>query len=181
MRRSGGPVKAIRNCVLLVSGLVPLLAVGCVDAPITQNQLEEDGTLRLRGHEQSAFSAHRGQSVRQAIQVSAVLAAEDSGPLEDRNAFSADVKTIHLHVRADGLLEPRPVEFRWTHPDLTVSFDGELGPSDSMSLGASLDIDPELVGHWEVEVLTKPETPGEAPRVLFHREFEVDASPLATL
>jgi hypothetical protein len=171
-------VKAIRNCVLLAAGL---LVGACVDAPITPGQLEEDGTLRPRGHEQSAFSAHRAANVRQAIQVSAVLAEEDSGPLEDRNVFSSQVQTIHLHVRADGLLEPRPVEYRWTHPDLSVSFDGELGPSDSMSLGASLDIDPELVGHWEVEVLTKPEEPGEAPRVLFHREFEVDGSPLAAL
>ena len=175
---SPAPVTAIRNCVLLVGGL---LFGGCVDAPITPEQLEEDGQLRPRGHEQSAFSAKRTESVRQAVQVSAVLAAEASGPLEDRNAFSAEVQTIHLHVRADGLIEPRPVEYRWTHPDLSVSFDGELGPSDSMSLGASLDIDPELAGHWEVEVLTKPQTPGEAPRVLFHREFEIDASPLAAL
>jgi len=178
-------VAKIRNRVLVLGcAILPSLAVvtgGCVDAPITPAQLEDNGRLRPRGNEQAAFSAQRSPGIRRAVQVSAVLAAEDSGPLEDRNTFSADVETIHLHVRADGLLESRNVEYRWTHPDLTISFDGELGPEDAMSLGASLDIDPELVGHWEVEVLSKPEDPAQGSRVLFRREFEIDDTPLANL
>jgi hypothetical protein len=158
-----------------------VLVIGCVDAPITPDQLQSDGTLRPLGHAQAAFSATERQEVQQAVQVSAVLASQADGPLKDRNEFDADVGTIYLHVRADGLLQPRAVLYRWTHGDLTVLEPGALAPTDAMSLGTSFEIDPELHGHWEVEVLAesgaaaaaaKGEEP-EPPRVLFHREFEV--------
>lgn len=155
---------------------------GCADAPITPDQLQSDGTLRPLGHAQAEFSATpRPQQVQQAVQVSAVLAAQADGPLEDCNDFEADVGTIYLHVRADGLLQPRAVLYRWTHGDLVVLEPGSLAPTDALSLGTSFDIDPELHGHWEVEVLadagSDPEKEGadagSEPRVLFHREFEV--------
>jgi hypothetical protein len=145
----------------------------CVDAPITPDQLQADGTLRPMGHEQAAFSAAERQRVQQAVQVSAVLAAQADGPLEDGNEFDADVGTIHLHVRADGLVQARAVVYRWRHEELTVLEPGALSPTGSLSLGTSFDIDPELYGRWEVDVLTQPDTSGERPRVLFHREFEV--------
>jgi hypothetical protein len=172
-------VVTIQNCVL-ASGLAQLLLLGaCADAPITPDQLEADGRLRARGREQAAFSARRDPDLRPVTKVSAVLSSEPGGALEDRNAFDADVGTVHLHVRADGLLEHREVIYQWAHPDLTVTFEGELAPSDALSLGASLEIDPELVGRWQVEVLTPPASPGEAPRVLFHRDFEVQPVPAA--
>lgn len=151
------------------------MLVGCVDAPITADQLEADGRLRSGGakHEQAAFSADERGELQAVVQVSAVLAAQAEGALEDRNEFPAEVGTVHLHLRADGLLEPRPVVYRWTHDDLSVMVPGMLAPSDSLSLGTSFDIDPELAGHWEVEVLSRPEHPGDEPRVLFQREFEV--------
>jgi hypothetical protein len=145
----------------------------CADAPITPDQLQPDGTLRPLGHAQAEFSAADRQQVQRAVQVSAVLAAEADGPLEDRSEFPADVGTIYLHVRADGLLQSRAVLYRWTHGDLSVLEPGSLAPTDALSLGTRFDIDPELHGHWEVEVLTESETPHEPPRVLFHREFEV--------
>ena len=162
---------------LLFSVVVPLTLTlpGCVDAPITPDQLQADGTLRPVGREQAAFSAAElpGQRVKQAVQVSAVLASQAEGPLQDGNLFDADVGTIHLHVRADGLLQARAVVYRWRHEELTVLEPGELSPAGSLSLGTSFDIDPELHGRWEVDVLTQPDTSGEHPRVLFHREFEV--------
>ncbi len=151
-----------------------LVLSGCADAPITPDQLQSGGTLRPLGHAQAEFSATpRPQQVLQAVQVSAVLAAQADGPLEDCNEFEADVGTIYLHVRADGLLQPRRVLYRWTHGDLEVLEPGSLEPTDALSLGTSFHIDPEMHGHWEVEVLTEAEAPGEPPRVLFHREFEV--------
>jgi hypothetical protein len=152
--------------------LTGVLLSACADAPITPDQLQPDGTLRPLGHAQAEFSAADRQQLQRAVQVSAVLAAEADGPLEDRSEFPADVGTIYLHVRADGLLQPRAVLYRWTHGDLSVLEPGSLAPTDALSLGTRFDIDPELHGHWEVEVLTE-EGQSEPPRVLFHREFEV--------
>lgn len=154
---------------------------GCVDAPITADQLQPDGRLRVQGGEQAAFAAEPDPAKRtkRAIQVSAVLAAEADGPIEDRNAFSADVGAVHLHVRADGLLEPRPVVYRWTHGDFEMVIPGTLAPDGAMTLGASFEIDPEQAGTWQVDVLASPTAPDETPRVLFHREFEVERLPAA--
>lgn len=159
-----------------------VLASACVDAPITADQLQPDGRLReLGGHQQAAFAAETDEvkPVKQAVQVSAVLAAEADGPLEDRNAFSADVGAIHLHVRADGLLEPRPVVYRWAHEGFEMAIPGMLAPNGAMTLGASFEIDPEQTGTWQVDVLAGPTAAHEGPRVLFHREFEVERLPHA--
>lgn len=148
-------------------------AAACQDAPITADQLQPDGRLRAASLDQAAFSAEPTDRIRSAVQVSAVLAAEAEGALEDRSTFGADVGTVHLHLRADGLLEPRPVIYRWTHEDLAVLVPGTLAPTSALSLGTSFAIDPEETGRWEVEVLTKPRNPEEAPQVLFHRAFEI--------
>jgi hypothetical protein len=145
---------------------------GCVDAPITPDQLEPSGRLRSQAG-QSAFSAQDRAVVQQAVQVSAVLTADAKGPLEDTRAFATNVGTVHLHVRADGLLAPRPVVYRWTHDDISVMVAGMLAPSPSMSLGSSFEIGADQEGQWEVEVLVQPDAPGESPRVLLHRQFEV--------
>lgn len=171
-------MRTISRCSLVIA--VALLG-GCVDAPITADQLQPDGRLREQGRDQAAFAADpdEGRRTKQAIQVSAVLAAEADGPIEDRNAFAADVGAVHLHIRADGLLEPRPVVYRWTHGDFEMVIPGTLAPHGAMTLGASFEIDPEQAGTWQVDVLAGPAEPGEAPRVLFHREFEVERLPAA--
>lgn len=157
--------------------VVAVLLGACVDAPITADQLEPDGRLRVAyGHEQAAFAAEPTEAVRSVVQVSAVLAAEAHGPLEDRNAFPHDVGTIHLHVRADGLLAPRPVTYRWTHGEFVMIEPGVLAPEGAMTRGASFSIDPAQTGTWEVQVLSEPFAEGEEPTVLFQREFEIEAA-----
>jgi hypothetical protein len=151
-----------------------LAFVGCVDAPITPDQLEADGQLRS-GPSQSAFSA-RDRPVAQTVSVSAVLAAQPAGALEDRTAFSADVGEVHLHLRADGLMTARPVVFRWTHDDLSVLVPGMLAPTITLDRATSFEIGPDQVGTWLVEVLDQPALPEEEPRVLFQREFQITPS-----
>lgn len=130
----------------------------------------------------AALSAEPG--VAQAVRVSAVLASESEGPLEDRAEFAANVGTVYLHVRADGLLSSRRVVYRWKHEDFVVEIPGTLVASDALALGTSFDIAPEQSGHWEVDVLadgadqTPGQAPGGEPQVLFHREFVVDAPAL---
>lgn len=154
------------NVLLAVS----LLAAGCVDAPITPEHILPDGQLRA-DHEQAAFAAERPPAALRAVQIAAVLAAEAGGPLEDRATFSADVGAIHLHLRADSLLEPRPVTFVWTHDDLREEVPGVLAPAPTLALAASYPLRPDQRGRWKVEVFTAP---GDEPaQQLFVREFEV--------
>lgn len=132
----------------------------------------------MGGVQQAAFAAEDGQ-VAQFVRVSAVLAAQADGALEDRAQFDPSVGTVYLHVRADGLLDARRVTFRWRHDGITTEIPGTLQASDAMALGASFDIAPEQTGHWEVDVLAEPsagEAPNDQPRVLFHREFVVGPS-----
>lgn len=152
---------------------------GCVDAPITADQLQADGSLRVTRPAQAAFSAPEPTTqVQQAVRISAVLAAESDGALRDRSEFAIGVERVHLHVRADGLLEPRSVVYRWTHDGVSVLVPGTLAPTGQMSLGASFDIGEQAAGSWSVEVLTQSE-PGQRPHVLFHRKFNITSDPLA--
>jgi len=154
--------------------LAPLLGVfACVDAPITPDQLEPDGKLKAATHEQAAFSARDHLVPQQAVHLSAVLAAQSEGALEDASSFAANAGAVHLHLRVDGVFEPRPVVFRWTHDEISVEVPGILAPAEALSLAASYPIDRDQTGPWMVEVLGTPDAAnGEAP-VLYQREFEV--------
>jgi len=157
--------------------IVPFLAIAvlgsaCVDAPITPDQLEADGQLRAPALGQSAFSAQERATPHRAAQISAVLAAQADGPLEDANRFPSDVGQINLHLRADGLDGDRPVVFRWTHRGDAALVDGSLAPGETLALAATFSIDPERTGPWKVEILGPPASGGE-PVVLFERGFEI--------
>lgn len=165
------------GAVLTIHRLVPLalaavLVPACVDAPITPDQLEADGQLRAPALEQLAFSAQDRSATQRAGRISAVLAAEAEGPLEDANRFPVDVGMVNLHLRADGIDGPRPVVFRWTHRGNAALVNGTLSPGDTLALANSFPIDPERTGTWTVEILGAP-TSGEQPAVLFEREFEI--------
>jgi hypothetical protein len=162
----------LRTPNLLIAAV--LLAVGCVDAPITPEHILPDGQLRA-DFGQASFSA--GFSVKaepaalQAVQIAAVLAAQADGPLEDAAKFSAEGGQVHLHLRADRLLEPRPVQFVWTHGDLREEVPGVLAPTTTLALAASHPLGPDQRGMWRVEVFSVG-TDGPA-QLLFSREFEV--------
>lgn len=147
-----------------------LLAAGCVDAPITPEHILPDGQLRA-DFEQAAFAAQPTPAIGRAVQVAAVLAAQANGPLEDAAAFPAETGAVHLHIRADGLVEPRPVTFVWTHGDVREEVPGVLAPTTTLALAASHPLVPEERGRWKVEVFTAPGN--EPAQQLFVREFEV--------
>lgn len=153
--------------------LAATLMPACVDSPITPDQLEADGQLRAVGLEQAAFSAQDRETTQRAAQISAVLAAEAEGPLEDSNRFPADVGQINLHLRADGIEGPRPVVFRWTHRGDSAVIRGTLTPGDTLALANSLPIDPERTGPWTVQILGAPSSAEGKPNLLFERQFDV--------
>lgn len=162
----------LRTSNLLIAAV--LLAVGCVDAPITPEHILPDGQLRA-DFDQAGFSVKAEPAALQAVQIAAVLAAQADGPLEDAAKFSAEGGQVHLHLRADRLLEPRPVLFVWTHGDLREEVPGVLAPTTTLALAASHPLDPEQRGMWRVEVFSVA-TDGSAPsggELLFSREFEV--------
>jgi len=148
-----------------------LLLPACVDAPITEAHIAPDGQLRA-GLEQSAFSAMPSTSARQAVQVAAVLAAQPTGALEDAAEFPASAGAVHLHLRADSLMESRPVTFVWTHADSREVVQGVLAPTTTLTLAASHPISPDSAGKWEVEVYAA-DAAGTAGELLFRREFLV--------
>lgn len=152
--------------------LAAVLVPACVDAPITPDQLESNGQLRNPPLEQSAFSAQGSSTTQRAAQISAVLAAEANGPLEDAVSFPADVGQVNLHLRADGIDGPRPVVFRWTHRGSATLVEGVLAPGDTLALATSFAIDPKHAGPWKVEMLGSAAA-GEELVVLFEREFDV--------
>lgn len=162
-----------RTLVGTLSGaLLALLGTACVDAPITPDQLEADGQLRAPALKQSAFSAQDRSTTQRAAQISAVLASEAEGPLEDAKRFPTDVGEINLHLRADGIDGERPVMFRWTHRGDSALVPGTLRPGDTLARATSFHIDPERTGPWTVEILGAPVGGGE-PVVLFERSFEI--------
>ncbi len=122
--------------------------------------------------EQSALSAQQPTAARQAVNVTAVLAAQDSGALEDAAIFSPDVGAIHLHLRADGLTSTRPVTFVWTHGEERDELAGVLAPSRALTRVSSRSITPEELGAWKVEVFESASSNGER-KLLFTREFQV--------
>ena len=162
---------------ILTAASLALLApfAACADAPVTQDQIEDNGELKPRaGLGQVAMATHTRPVSQTAARMSAVLAAQASGPLQDAAVFPAETGVVHLHLRADGLSEARPVTVRWTHDGVAVAFPSELSASGAMSLTSSMPILPEQAGKWRVEVLAAAEDERTAP-ILFEREFEVIA------
>ncbi|HWB75790.1 MAG TPA: hypothetical protein VG755_12570 [Nannocystaceae bacterium] len=154
---------------------VALLALSaCADAPITSDHLEPDGVLR-GARDQAAFSASPAAPQRASfVQLSAVLAAEQSGALRDADRFAADVGTVHLHLRADGLPSARAVSFRWIHGDTATIERGTLTDGRQLALASSVAVAPHQVGPWRVEVLAEPADSREPPEVIFTREFVIE-------
>lgn len=151
-----------------------LVLSACADAPITSDQLEPDGALRTP-RDQAAFSVDPAAPQRASfVQLSAVLAAESSGALRDADRFGADVGSLHLHLRADGLASARPVSFRWIHGDTAVIERGAIGEGTRLTLASSVAVAPHQVGPWRVEVLAEGADTGEPPEVIFTREFTIE-------
>lgn len=155
----------------LLALLVAALAVpACVDAPITEAHMTPDGHLAPFGP-QSPFAAATTGTWGQAVQVAAVLATQADGPLEDAAVFPAEAGAVHLHLRADSLMEPRPVTFVWTHAGVAVEESGVLAPSPTLALAASQPLGPDQRGLWEVAVYGVDAAGGR--ELLFRREFQV--------
>lgn len=156
----------------LLSVVAAVLVAGCVDAPITPEHILPDGQLRSDVlSSQAAFAVQPTPAVGRAVQVAAVLAAEAAGPLVDAATFPAEVGAVHLHLRADSLLEPRSVTFVWTHGEEREEVPGVLAPTTTLALAASHPVGPEQRGRWKVEVFTLA---GDEPaQLLLSREFEV--------
>jgi hypothetical protein len=185
---------------LLIAAAFILMSAGCADAPITAADLQDDGQLREQQADQqsvhAASSIHRPSAraqVAEHLRVTGLVAAEADGPLEDATRFSLDSAAIHLHLRADGLDEPRPVTFVWLHGDQRRETLGFLQPSETISPVASLplaryleegfavpqtaELEPDpaalaasLAGPWKVEVYS---TDANGRSLVFEREFEI--------
>lgn len=134
--------------------------------------LQADGQLHARGLEQSAFAAPTRATPQQAVSITAVLAPQSEGALEDLQQFDPGVGTVHLHLRADSLPTPRQVTYRWSHDGVDIDVPGVLAPTTTLSLATSHTIDPTQLGTWSVAVLEGGDDV-VSPKVLFQREFEV--------
>jgi hypothetical protein len=159
---------------VLVAASLP----ACADAPITPEHLEPDGQLKpvRSGGSSSAYAAtlqvdRSAPKKASVVQFDAVLAAAPNGTLEDVSTFPPDVGTVHLHVRAHGLETDRDVVFRWTHGEHSLTVPGELAPASQFVLAASIDVQPDQIGPWRIEIVGEPTHADEAPEVLFAREF----------
>ena len=165
--------RLINTFALCASMTTLMVASGCADAPITAAQVEQDGRLRAQGEPSLAlFSAQARPVVSQAqpISVAAVLASEAEGALQDRTECSEKDESIHLHLRVDGLNEPWPVSFVWTHDGLPTELAGQIEPAESFQMAATHEIKRGDAGHWKVEVFALLP---EGPALLVEREFDV--------
>lgn len=177
---------------IVLSGL---FTAACADAPITAADLQADGQLREQqaDSQQSVHAASETNrpkaQVAERLQVTGLVAAQADGPLEDATRFALDSESIYLHLRADGLTQPRPVTFVWLHGDQRRETMGFLQPSETLSLAASLplaryveeamavtppaeQVEPDPLaqtGVWKVEVYGAD----SSRNLVFEREFEV--------
>lgn len=129
-----------------------------------------DGQLAAFGP-QSPFAAAPSGTRGLAVQVAAVLATQADGPLEDAAVFPAEAGAVHLHLRADSLMEPRSVTFVWTHAGIADEVPGVLAPTPTLALAASHPLGPDQRGSWEVAVYGTDVAGGR--ELLFRREFQV--------
>jgi hypothetical protein len=192
----------VRTLPALLAAAFILMSAGCADAPITAADLQDDGQLREQVDQQRVHAASSSihqpparAQIAEHLRVTGLVAAEADGPLEDATRFSLDSVAIHLHLRADGLDEPRPVTFVWLHGDQRRETLGFLQPSETISPVASLPLaryleegfaaalptlpttppDPaalaaSLAGPWKVEVYS---TDANGRSLVFEREFEI--------
>jgi hypothetical protein len=171
-----GAVRTLHIAAALA--VVGLLGAGCADAPITAADLQDDGQLRVQADQQQsvhASSSHRPKAqLAEHLRVTGLVAAEAQGPLEDATRFSLDSPAIHLHLRADGLDEPRPVTFVWLHGDQRRETMGFLQPSETISPVASLPL-----ARYVEEGFAQPSTPASAPALSEAVEVELDPAVLA--
>jgi hypothetical protein len=165
-----GPACQVFDVRTLLAFLSVLSLPACVDAPITEAHMTPDGQLASFGP-QSPFAALPSGTQGRAVQVTAVLATQADGPLEDAAMFPAEAGTVHLHLRADSLMEPRPVTFVWTHEGTLDEVPGVLAPTPTLKLAASHLLGPDQTGKWEVEVYGFDVAGGR--ELLFRREFQV--------
>lgn len=163
---------------LLASAALIIATAGCADAPITPAQVQANGQLRA-GLQQSEFQnldRAPARQTAQTLQLTAVLAAQAEGALEDSNHFSAgDEATVFLHLRADKLEEPRPVRFTWTYGEQREETMGFLRPSETLAMAASHVLPVEQAGVWTVQV--HGVSPFGTDPLLFERTFEVTVEP----
>ncbi|RPI40960.1 MAG: hypothetical protein EHM59_21220 [Betaproteobacteria bacterium] len=159
-----------------------LACSACADAPITPAQIQADGSLRS-GLQQSEFQAPERPTARQTaqtLQLTAVIAPQAEGALEDTHRFvlpSGQPEAVaFLHLRADRLQEPRAVRFTWIHGDAREETMGFLMPSDTLALAASHTFGPDQAGEWTVQVHAV--SPFGTDPLLFERTFEVALEPV---
>lgn len=165
---------------LLLTALLSLALGACADAPITAADLQSNGELRQgTQHVHSAVDVVAATQLAAHLRVTGVIAAQADGPLEDATRFSDEVEAIHLHLRAEDIAEPRPVTFVWTHGDQVRETLGFLQPSQTLSLAASLPVEPTTdsepllpTGSWKVEVFSAG-ADAQSRSLLFAREFEI--------
>lgn len=180
----------------ILAALASLAA--CADAPITAADLQADGQLREQAassqqsiHAASETTRPRVQTAEQ-LRVTGLLAPQANGALEDAMRFSLEAEAIYLHLRADGLDQPRPVTYVWSHGDIRRETMGFIQPRETISLAASLPLiefvegaeaaaaaaaksedappAPVLTGGWRVEVYSAD---ANGRSLVFEREFEV--------
>ncbi|RMH00452.1 MAG: hypothetical protein D6705_00340 [Deltaproteobacteria bacterium] len=176
MARNPHILRAVRafGTVLLMTAVLGSTAGGCADAPIEARDLRPDGQLRPTVYRQAGFSVVDTPREQRPVTVSAVLANDADGRVSDATTFVAGHGAVHLHMRADGLTAPRTVLFRWSRRD-TGDFTESLGVLSAepvLRRVASFDLHRAEPGPWRVEVLGLP-IDGEAPPVLYARDFEV--------
>ncbi|MBK8261990.1 MAG: hypothetical protein IPK80_11725 [Nannocystis sp.] len=151
---------------------IALVAPACVDAPLTPAHLDADGQVHGARMAQGSFATATRSPAVEAVQITAVLAAQPTGPLADAAVFSSEQGEVYLHLRADRLTSARPVTFVWSHDEIREQIEGVLAPSTTLTMAASHRLSPEDRGAWRVEVLGEPLADGSRP-LLFERDFEV--------
>ena len=148
---------------------------GCVDAPLQPAHLAPDGQLRGVQMEQSARLSAQPMTANR-VNLTAVLAAQEFGALEDSTLFPHRVEDVHLHLRAAGLTANRPVTFVWSHGEERFEIRGVIAPSRALALASSRSITHEDIGVWTIEVYEGDDplpATGADERLLLRRDFQV--------
>ena len=168
-------MRSVSQNPLLVLALcgVAFAPAACADAPITPAHLDEEGHLRANVEQKLFRAPQRAPETQKAepLQLTAVLASQSEGALEDSTRFVlGEVESVNLHLRADHLGEPRPVTFVWTHGEDRFETMGFLSTSPTLSLATSRPVVEETdLGPWKVEV----HGAGPFGATLYERSFEV--------